>query len=122
MSLAYLKAGDFPRCRHGPQFLQMGWTRPRRYTDHRGGRKYDWKTGEQLPRSEDTEKASAAAFYERYGAARQDPEFVRQKELHRERYEGRDFGLIDRRIRRVNSRLDALCTLVTIDSGTVIPS
>ena len=86
--LAYLKAGDFPGADMARKFLQMGWTRARRYANHRGGRKYDRKTGQELPRSEDAEKAAAAAvFYERYVAAREHPEYVRQKQFHRERYE-----------------------------------
>jgi hypothetical protein len=57
------------------KLLQRGWTRARRYANHKGGRKYDGKTGEQLPRTKGTEKAAAAAaFYERYVAARQHPE------------------------------------------------
>jgi hypothetical protein len=73
------------------KFLQMGWTRARRYANHRGGRKYDRTTGEELPRTEDAEKAAAAAvFYERYLAARQDAEYVRQKKEHQERHEGQE--------------------------------
>lgn len=69
--------------------MQMGWTRARRYANHKGGRKYDKKTGEESPRTADSEKAAAAAvFYERYVAARQHPEYVRLKKLHKEKYEG----------------------------------
>lgn len=89
MFQAYLKAGDFPGSDMARKFLQMGWTRARRYANHRGGRKYDRKTGEELPRTDDAEKAAAAAvFYERYVAARQDAEYVRQKKEHQERHEG----------------------------------
>ena len=88
MFLAYLKAEDFPGADMARKFLQMGWTRARRYANHRGGRKYDKKTGELLPRTEDAEKAAAAAaFYERYVAARQHPEYVRLKKDHQEKYE-----------------------------------
>jgi hypothetical protein len=88
MFVAYLKAGDFPGADMARKFLQMGWTRARRYANHKGGRKYDKKTGEELPRTEDEEKAEAAAiFYERYVTARQHKEYVRQKKLHQERYE-----------------------------------
>ena len=88
MFLAYLKAGDFPGADMARKFLQMGWTRARRYANHKGGRKYDKKTREVLPMGEDPQKAAAAAvFYERYVAARQHPEYVRLKEDHRERYE-----------------------------------
>lgn len=68
----------------------MGWTRARRYANHTGGRKYDAATGEALARTEDAEKARAAAvFYERYVTARQHREYVRQKNDHIERYETR---------------------------------
>jgi hypothetical protein len=89
--LAYLKAEDFPGADMARKFLQMGWTRARRYANHKGGRKYDKKTGKELPRSVDEEKAAAAAvFYERYVAARQHPEYVGQKKLHKEKYENNE--------------------------------
>lgn len=88
MFLAYLKADDFPGEDMARKFLQMGWTRAMRYANHKGGRKYDEKTGEELPRTEDKEKSAAAAvFYERYVTARQQEEYVRQKKLHQVRYE-----------------------------------
>ncbi len=90
MFLAYLKAEDFPGADMARKFLQMGWTRARRYANHKGGRKYDNETGKELPRTEDAEKAQASAvFYERYVAARQHPEYVRQKKQHQEKYEGK---------------------------------
>ena len=33
------------------KFVQMGMTRARRYANHKGGRKYDKKSGKELPRS-----------------------------------------------------------------------
>ena len=88
--LAYLKAEDFPGADMARKFLQMGWTRARRYANYKGGRKYDKKTGEELPRTEDPEKAAAAAiFYERYVKARQHRDYVRQKKLHQQRYEAK---------------------------------
>jgi hypothetical protein len=88
MFLAYLKSDDFPGADMARKFLQMGWTRSRRYANHKGGRKYDKKTGEELPRTEDNEKAAAAAvFYERYVTARQHAEYVRQKKRHQEQHE-----------------------------------
>ena len=86
--LAYLKADDFPGADMARKFLQMGWTRARRYANHKGGRKYDKKTGAELPRTEDAEKAAAAAiFYERYVTARQHPDYLRQMDQHRADYE-----------------------------------
>jgi hypothetical protein len=88
MFLAYLDADDFSGADMARKFLQMGWTRARRYANHKSGRKYDRKTGEVLPRVEDAEKAAAAAvFYERYVAARQNAKYVRLKSQHRQRHE-----------------------------------
>ena len=88
MFVAYLKADDFPGADMARKFLQMGWTRARRYANHESGRKYDQKSGDEVPRTEDKEKAAAAAvFYERYVTARQHKEYVRQKKAHQERYE-----------------------------------
>lgn len=88
MFRAYLKAEDFPGADMARKFLQMGWTRARRYANHKTGRKYDQQTRKQLPRADDPKKAaSAAIFYKRYLAAREHPEYRRQKEIHRERYE-----------------------------------
>lgn len=88
MFLDYLKADDFPGADMARKFLQMGWTRARRYANHKGGRKYDKKTGEELSRTEDSEKAKAAEiFYKRYVQARQHPEYIRQKKRHQEQYE-----------------------------------
>jgi hypothetical protein len=90
MFLAYLEADDFPGADMARKFLQMGWTRARRYANHKGGRKYDKGTGDELPRTKDAEKAAAAAvFYERYVAARQHPGYLRLKERHREQHEGK---------------------------------
>src|SRR6476620_4754088 len=50
--LAYLKADDFPGADMARKFLQMGWTRARRYANHKSGRKYDKKTSKELPRIE----------------------------------------------------------------------
>ena len=88
MFLAYREADDFPGADMARKFLQMGWTRAQCHANHKGGRKYDTETGDELPRAEDGEKAAAAAvFYERYVAARQHPEYLRLKGRHRERYE-----------------------------------
>ena len=87
MFIAYVKARDFPGADMARKFLQMGWTRARRYANHKGGRKYDKQTGEELPRTEDAEKAAAAAvFYDRYVAAREHAQYIRLKKQHQTRY------------------------------------
>lgn len=89
MFKAYLAREDFPGADMARKFLQMGWTRARRYANHKGGRKYS-ESGEELPRTNDPVKAEAAAiFYERYVQAREDPEYRRQKARHQALHEGR---------------------------------
>jgi hypothetical protein len=87
MFLAYLKKGDFPGADMARKFLQMGWTRARRYTNHKGGRKYD-SIGRELPRSLDEEKAKAAAiFYDRYVTARENRKYLKLKAVHKTKHE-----------------------------------
>jgi hypothetical protein len=85
----YLADGDFAGADMARKFLQMGWTRARRYANHTGGRKYDPATGAELPRTTDHIKAeSAAIFYDRYVQAREHPQYIAMKEEHRRAYEG----------------------------------
>ena len=97
---AYLDKEDFPGADMARKFLQMGWTRSRRYANHKGGKKYDGpvpddKKGRSgahgrktLPRDIDPVKAASAdIFYKRYVKAREHSEYVRQREAHMERYE-----------------------------------
>lgn len=44
------------------KFLQMGYTRSRRYANHKGGRKYD-SDGKERPREIDEEKARSAEIF-----------------------------------------------------------
>lgn len=88
MFLTYLKEEDFPGADMARKFLQMGWTRARRYANHKGGQKYDKETGQELPRTENKEKAEAAAiFYERYVKSRQHPRYLKLLNSHRQKYE-----------------------------------
>jgi hypothetical protein len=68
MFVAYLEADDFPGADMARKFLQMGWTRARRYANHKGGRKYDKETGAELPRTVDPEKAAAGLSHPSFRA------------------------------------------------------
>lgn len=61
----YGRAGDAVGMDLARKYLQMGWTRSRRYTNHAGGRKYG-PDGSELPRGEDPVKAECAAIFLRY--------------------------------------------------------
>ena len=100
MFLAYLEAGDFVGADMARKFLQMGYTRARRYANHKGGKKYAGPVPEgqkgrsgahgrpELPRTEaDPQKAQAAAIFKaRWDEAAADPEYKRLKAEHRAQY------------------------------------
>jgi hypothetical protein len=62
------------------KYLQMGYTRSRRYARYRGGNK------KELLEKPDPEKNRAAAiFYEKWREAAEDEEYLRLKDEHRRR-------------------------------------
>jgi hypothetical protein len=84
--LQYKANGDFIGMDMARKYLQMGYTRSRRYANRKSGRKYD-ENGELLPREEDPIKAeSARIFYEKYQRAKTDAEYQRLKKQHQEKY------------------------------------
>lgn len=91
MFLQYRAEGDVVGMDMARKFLQMGFTRARRYANHKSGRKWSPGREEVLPPDVDPVKAeSAAIFYEVYVRAREDPEYRRMKEEHLARYPGND--------------------------------
>jgi hypothetical protein len=93
---AYKANEDFVGMDMARKFLQMGFTRARRYANHRSGRKWSPGREEVLPRDVDPVKAeSASIFYEAYVAARSDPTYVRLKQEHLDRYPGPPAGALD---------------------------
>ena len=76
----YLDDDDFVGADLARKFLQMGFTRARRYANHRGGRKYA-PSGEELPRSvEDEVKAgSAQLFFTAWKEAEAEPRYASRK-------------------------------------------
>jgi hypothetical protein len=89
MFLDYKAGYDFVGMDMARKFLQMGYTRSRRYANHKSGRKYAKDSGKQvLPREEDAEKAeSAEIFYQMWKKAREDKEYRELKKRHREKYQ-----------------------------------
>jgi len=97
--LDYKAKDDFIGMDMARKFLQMGYTRARRYANHKSGQKYDGpvpddKKGQsgahgrsQLPRNEDPVKAeSARIFYAKYLEAREDAEYKKRKKEWQETY------------------------------------
>lgn len=112
--IAYKKKKDFVGMDMARKFLQMGYTRSRRYANHRSGRKYSDEDKEKLPKipptppyktkknrqhhvksrtkkvlplDHDPEKArSAAIFKEYYEKVKNDSEYQAKKKKHIDRY------------------------------------
>jgi Domain of unknown function (DUF4385) len=81
--LEYKAQGDFVGMDMARKFLQMGYTRSRRYANHRSGRKYTKGSKTVLPLAEDSVKAeSAKIFYEWWQLARTDPDYLRLVSCH----------------------------------------
>jgi hypothetical protein len=98
--LAYKKRGDFIGMDMARKFLQMGYTRSRRYANHKSGKKYDGpvpddKKGQsgahgrsQLPPDTDPVKAqSAQIFYTKWQQAKEDETYRQLAQQHREKWE-----------------------------------
>ncbi|MFD2936227.1 DUF4385 domain-containing protein [Spirosoma flavum] len=97
--LEYKEKRDFIGMDMARKFLQMGYTRSRRYANHRTGQKYDGpvpdeqkgRSGahgrDQLPRNEDPVKAkSARIFYGKYLQAREDEQYKKLKKEWQQTY------------------------------------
>ncbi len=78
--LQYRSAGDFVGMDVARKYLQMEWTRARRYAKYEGGNK-------GKPRKEeDPEKVRAAEiYYRKWREAAEDEGYLKLKELHRRR-------------------------------------
>lgn len=81
----YLNEGDFVGADMAKKYLHMGFTRSRRYANHKSGKKWSKESGEWkiLPQEEDwetNEKArSAKVFYAYWKMAREDKEYLDSK-------------------------------------------
>ncbi|MDQ3366827.1 MAG: DUF4385 domain-containing protein [Myxococcota bacterium] len=83
--LAYGRAHDFVGMDMARKFLQMGWTRARRYANHASGRKYG--PGRRVRASEPdalvSSKAEAAEIFRvSYDRARRHPTYLRLRAVH----------------------------------------
>ena len=68
------------------KFIQMGFTRARRYANHPGGKKYDAER-QVLPQQINEEKAESAAIFKGYwDKIRADEDYLRRKKAHQQRY------------------------------------
>lgn len=85
MFVEYGAQGDFVGMDMARKFLQMGFTRARRYANHPSGHKYaaDKSVRPQAEDWKDSEKAKAAqVFYGYYAQAKEDPTYLELKKKH----------------------------------------
>ncbi|BAZ10966.1 hypothetical protein NIES4071_27900 [Calothrix sp. NIES-4071] len=101
MFLAYLEQDDFVGADMARKFLQMGYTRARRYANHKSGRKYKSNPQKELsleaqkqarqlilPNQEDPIKAeSAAIFKQKWQTAKTNPKYLQLMNQHKNSYE-----------------------------------
>jgi hypothetical protein len=91
MFLDYKEKEDFVGMDMARKFLQMGFTRARRYANHGSGKKYD-DDGEvraQDEHSEDSPKAESARIFRRfYRLALDDEDYQRRRAAHKAQFEG----------------------------------
>ncbi len=81
--LEYKAAQDFVGMDMARKFLQMGYTRSRRYANHKSGRKYAKESQLILPNVEDPIKAeSAKIFAEFWQLAKTDLEYLAMRDRH----------------------------------------
>lgn len=87
--LNYGKTNEFVGMDMARKFLQMGFTRARRYANHSSGRKYD-ATGAISPQESDwktSEKAqSADIFYTYYKRAADNEKYLELKQAHKQQW------------------------------------
>lgn len=82
----YRAQDDFVGMDMARKFIQMGYTRARRYSNHKGGRKYDAE-GKELPRTTEKEKAAAAAIFKScWDRIRADTDYLARKRAHQQQY------------------------------------
>ena len=86
MFYEFVRQGDFVGADMAKKFLHMGFTRARRYANHRDGKKYA-DDGSVLPQEPDAltcEKAdSARVFYDCWKEARENEDYLAMKVEHK---------------------------------------
>ncbi len=87
MFLDYTRERDFIGMDMARKFLEMGFTRARRYANHSSGKKYS-QDGKVLPQDKDAltcEKAKSATIFKHFrDLAAKDPEYVRMRKQWRD--------------------------------------
>ena len=83
----YIRCEDFVGADMAKKFLHMGFTRARRYANHRDGKKYN-PDGSIIPQEPDAmicnKAVSAVIFREAWKKARENKKYLQMKQAHKE--------------------------------------
>ncbi|MBK0224316.1 DUF4385 domain-containing protein, partial [Salmonella enterica subsp. enterica serovar Infantis] len=83
---AYRQQDDFVGMDMARKFIQMGYTRARRYANYKGGKKYA-EDGSLNTRGNDPIKAAAATVFKGWwDKIRQDEDYLKRKRQHQARW------------------------------------
>ncbi|ECY2418713.1 DUF4385 domain-containing protein [Salmonella enterica] len=83
---AYRQQDDFVGMDMARKFIQMGYTRARRYANYKGGKKYA-EDGSLNTRGNDPIKAAAATVFKGWwNKIRQDEDYLKRKRQHQARW------------------------------------
>ncbi|EBF9516615.1 DUF4385 domain-containing protein [Salmonella enterica subsp. enterica serovar Kingston] len=84
---AYRQQDDFVGMDMARKFIQMGYTRARRYANYKGGKKYA-EDGSLNTRGNDPIKAAAATVFKGWwDKIRQDEDYLKRKRQHQARWD-----------------------------------
>ena len=80
----YRSKNDFVGRDMARKFIQMGYTRARRYANHKGGKKYDAER-QVKPLDQDRVKADEAAVFKKWwDKIRADEDYLQRKKAHQQ--------------------------------------
>ena len=68
------------------KFIQMGYTRARRYTNYKGGRKYNEDGTVKARQIDPIKEQSAEIFKEYWDRIRADEDYVKRKKAHQKAF------------------------------------
>ena len=86
MFLSYKKQDDFVGMDMARKFIQMGYTRARRYTNYKGGRKYNEDRTIKERQIDPVKAESAAIFKKKWDELREDEDYLKRKKEHQKKY------------------------------------
>ena len=87
MFIAYLKKDDFVGADLARKYLQMGFTRARRYANYKGGKKFSAPDQLCVKGTGDREKAVCAdIFYQKWKQAEANPTYASLKKIWKKQY------------------------------------